>query len=99
VEECIVFFLFRPYNIPVYVDIRFSKSAFKHGITIADIERAIINVLYDDILDEANDRHLLIGFDTNGKLLEILYNVIDENTIRVFHAMKCTNEYIKLLNR
>jgi uncharacterized DUF497 family protein len=83
----------------MYVDIRFSKSAFKHGVTKADVMRAVINVLYDDMLDEANDKHLLIGFDCNGNLLEIIYNVIDDETIRVFHAMKCTDEFIKLLNR
>jgi uncharacterized DUF497 family protein len=83
----------------MYVDIRFSKSAFKHGVTMADINRAVINVLYDDMLDEDNDKHLLIGFDGNGNLLEILYNVIDDDTIRVFHAMKCTDEFIKLLDR
>jgi hypothetical protein len=66
---------------------------------MADIKRAVINVLYDDMLDEDNDKHLLIGFDGNGNLLEILYNVIDDDTIRVFHAMKCTDEFIKLLDR
>jgi hypothetical protein len=40
-----------------------------------------------------------MGFDCNGNLLEILYNLIDENTIRIFHAMRCTDEFIKLLNR
>jgi hypothetical protein len=25
--------------------------------------------------------------------LEIVYNVIDEQTIKVFHAMKCRNSY------
>ena len=64
-----------------------------------DIKRAMINVIYDDILDDDKDRHLLMGFDGNGNLLEILYNVIDEDTIRVFHAMKCTDEFIRLLNR
>ena len=83
----------------MYIDIRFSKSAFKHGVTKADIKRAVINVLYDDILDDANDKHLLIGFDCNSNLLEILYNVIDDDTIRVFHAMKCTDGFIELLNR
>jgi uncharacterized DUF497 family protein len=83
----------------MYIDIRFSKSSFKHGVTMADIKRAIINVLYDDILDEENDKHLLIGFDGNGNLLEILYNVIDIDTIRVFHAMKCQDVFIELLNR
>ena len=81
------------------VTIKFSKSALKHGFAEADIKHAVINVLYDDILDEANDKHLLMGFDCNGNLLEILYNVIDDNTVRVFHAMKCTDEFIKLLKR
>ena len=67
--------------------------------TKEDIQRAMINVIYDDILDDHKDRHLLIGFDGNGNLLEILYHVIDDTTIRVFHAMKCTNEFIRLLNR
>jgi hypothetical protein len=39
----------------------------------------------------------LIGFDSNANLLEIMYNVIDEQTVRVFHAMKCTNEHRALL--
>ena len=81
----------------MYIDVRYSESALKH-VTKEDIKRAMINVIYDDILDDNKDRHLLIGFDSNGNLLEILYNVIDDNTIRVFHAMKCTNEFIKLLN-
>ena len=81
----------------MYINVRYSKSAFKH-VTKEDIERAMINVIYDDILDDDKDRHLLMGFDGN-KLLEILYNVIDDDTIRVFHAMKCTDEFIKLLDR
>ena len=81
----------------MYINVRYSKSAFKH-VTKEDIERAMINVIYDDILDDDKDRHLLMGFDGN-KLLEILYNVIDDDTIRVFHAMKCTDGFIKLLDR
>ena len=34
-------------------------------------------------------KYLLIGDDRNGNLLEILYNVIDEDSINVFHALKC----------
>jgi uncharacterized DUF497 family protein len=82
----------------MYIDIRFSKSAFKH-VTKEDIKQAMINVIYDDMLNDDNDKHLLIGFNGNGNLLEILYNVIDDETIRVFHAMKCTDEFIKLLDR
>jgi len=80
------------------INVKYSKSALKH-VTKEDIQRAMINVIFDDILDDNKDRHLLMGFDGNGNLLEILYNVIDDDTIRVFHAMKCTNEFIRLLNR
>jgi len=75
--------------------IKFSQSAFKHGVTEADIRMAFDNVLYDERLDESdtaddlNARYLLIGFDLNANPLEVLYNVIDENTLKVFHAMKC----------
>jgi len=82
----------------MYIDVRYSESAFKH-VTKEDIKRAMINVIYDDILDDDKDKHLLMGFDGNSNLLEILYNVIDDDTIRVFHAMKCTDEFIKLLDR
>jgi hypothetical protein len=40
---------------------------------------------------------LLIGFDTKGNLIEVMYNIIDENSINIFHAMKCRKEYLKLL--
>ena len=76
------------------VAIKFSRSAFKHGIAEADIRMAFDNVLYDERLDESdgydeiNARYLLIGFDRNANPLEILYNVIDENTLRVFHTMR-----------
>jgi len=40
---------------------------------------------------------LLIGFDNNANLLEIMYNVIDEQTVLVFHAIKCSNMHRALL--
>jgi uncharacterized DUF497 family protein len=85
------------------VDIRFSRAAFRHGISEADIRMAFDNVLYDERLDDSdgdedlNTRYLLIGFDRNANLLEVLYNVIDENTLKVFHAMKCRNIYMPLI--
>jgi hypothetical protein len=59
--------------------------------------------LYDEQLDESDgspdigSKHLLIGFDRNANHLEILYNVIDEDTLRVFHAMKCRNIFLSLI--
>ena len=81
------------------VIIEFNSSAFKHGITEAAIRHAIINaVVYDDVWDDAADKHLLLGFDSSGRLLEIMYNVINEQSINVFHAMKCWSIYYHLLN-
>jgi hypothetical protein len=72
-------------------------SALKHGITEANIRHAILNWRYDDIVEDDPGKHLLIGFDSNANLLEIMYNVIDEQTVRVFHAMKCTNVHLAML--
>jgi hypothetical protein len=81
------------------VAIKCSQSAFKHGVTEADILWAFKTLKYDAILEETNvaDKHLLVGFDRNANLIEILYNVIDEDTVRVFHAMKCRDTFIELL--
>ena len=82
----------------MYIDVRYSKSAFKH-VTKEDINHALLNAIYDDMLDKDKDKHLLIGFDIKLNLLEILYNVLDDEKIRVFHAMKCTEKYLKLVNK
>jgi hypothetical protein len=56
---------------------------------------------YDAFLDEgdpdAEDKYVLIGFDRKANLIEILYNVIADGRIRVFHAMKCRSAFIRLL--
>jgi len=77
--------------------IKYARSAFKHKITEASIRHTIMNWRYDDIVENDPGKHLLIGFDSNANLLEIMYNVINEQTVKVFHAMKCTNEHRKLL--
>jgi len=82
----------------MYVAIECNPSTFKHGITEVAIRQAVINVVYDDIWDDASDKHLLMGFDSSGNLLEVMYNVIDEQSINVFHAMKCRSIYYKLLD-
>jgi len=78
--------------------IEFNKSAFRHGVSKEDIRCALVNWKYDDIDEDAPEKNLLIGFDRNGNLLEIMYNVIDENSINVFHAMRCQSKYYRLLN-
>jgi uncharacterized DUF497 family protein len=83
------------------VAIEFNPAAFKHGVNEADIRMAFDTARYDAFLEEndedARDRYLLIGFDRNANLIEVLYNVIDDDTINVFHAMPCTNMYLHLI--
>jgi hypothetical protein len=81
----------------VGVFIKCVPSAFKHGVTEANIRHAILNWKYDDVFEDDPSKHLLIGFDNNANLLEIIYNVIDEDNIKVFHAMKCRNALLSLL--
>jgi hypothetical protein len=82
----------------VEVLVKCVPSAFKHGVSEADIRHAILNWKYDDIFEGDTEKHLLIGFDHNANTLEIMYNVIDEQTVRVFHAMKCRGALLSLLN-
>ena len=95
-------YVFR-YSLNMDIVIKFSRSAFKHGVTETDIRMAFDNVLYDERLDEddgkneLNARCLLIGFDRNANPLEVLYNVVDEDTLKVFHAMRCRNIFFPLI--
>jgi hypothetical protein len=81
--------------------IEFNPAAFGHRVTEADIRWAFDTARYDGMVDESEEdsenKHLLIGFDRNANPLEIMYNVIDENSVNVFHAMKCRNIYIHLI--
>jgi hypothetical protein len=75
----------------------FNSAAFKHNITKDDIRCAVSNFIYDALIENYENKFLLIGFDRSGNLLEIIYNEIDEVWINVFHAMRCRNIYLPLL--
>ena len=49
----------------VHAVIEYAKSAFKHGISEEAIRHAILNPVYDEIQDEGDDKHLLLGFDSS----------------------------------
>jgi len=67
--------------------ILYVQSAFKHGYTKDDIERAIDTKIYEDNLKGEDDIYVIIGFDTIANPIEVFYNIIDDETIIVFHAM------------
>jgi uncharacterized DUF497 family protein len=81
--------------------IEFNPAAFKHGVSETDIKMAFDTAKYDGFLDkgdpDAQNKHLLIGFDRKANLIEVLYNVIADGKVRVFHAMKCRSAFIQLL--
>jgi hypothetical protein len=68
-------------------NILYTRSAFKHGYTQEDIERAIETRIYEDLLKGEDEIYLIIGFDTTANPIEVFYNLIDDETIKVFHAM------------
>jgi hypothetical protein len=77
--------------------IEFNPSAFKHDVSEYDIRVAISRYIYDEIMAGDEEKNLLLGFDSSMRLLEVIYNIIDENTVNVFHAEKCRRGYRKLV--
>jgi hypothetical protein len=59
------------------LNIEFNQAAFTHHIEVEDIRFAISTAIYDAVIDkdESDNKHLIIGFDRNANLLEIMYNV------------------------
>ena len=80
-------------------NIECKPSAFKHGVTEADIYWAFSTARYDLPVEGDEEKRLLIGFDKVGNPLEIMYNELDDGRINVFHAMPCRNIYISLLKQ
>ena len=81
------------------VTIEFNQAAFTHNVKEEDIRFAFDTARYDGRIDEeeSDNKYLVIGFDRNVIPLEIMYNVIDENTVNVFHAMKCRKSFLHLI--
>jgi uncharacterized DUF497 family protein len=81
----------------MYAYIQFNEAAFRHGITKANIHYAFWHPVVDIAMEDAENKNLLIGIDSSGNFLEIFYNEIDEQSINVFHAMKCRKKYLELI--
>jgi hypothetical protein len=74
-----------------------NESALKHkDITEEDILQALAFPLVDRLMPKYQNKYLLIGFDRNGNLLEIMYNIRTDGNYNVFHAMKCRKEFYHL---
>ena len=76
----------------------FVQSAFKHGYTQDDIERAIETKVYEGLLKGEDEIYAIIGFDTAANPIEVFYNFIDDETIKVFHAMTLRDKVVAQMN-
>jgi len=65
----------------------FVPSAFKHGETQEDIIHAHKTRIFEGPLDEYESKFAFVGFNKEGNPIEVFYNPIDDDTIKVFHAM------------
>jgi len=82
----------------VFPIIEFNEAAFKHGITEANIRYAMWHPLHEQLLESYTNKWLIVGYDTSGNLIEIAYNLIDDETVNVFHAMPCRKKFLNQLN-
>ena len=73
--------------------VQVNESAFRHGVSEEDIHRALATVVFDRLLPKYANTYLLIGFDRNSNLLEIMYNIRKDGSYNIFHAMKCRKEF------
>jgi hypothetical protein len=98
VVECLVFIFHARYSKEVDIEITFKQSVFRHGVSEADIHHAFTNPRYDGPIEdtETGNRYIRLGFDTQGNLLELLYNEYDTH-VCIFHAMRCRNMFFSLL--
>jgi hypothetical protein len=46
-------------------------------------------------INESALRHNVIGFGKNSNLLEIMYNIQEDGSYNIFHAMKCRKEFYR----
>ncbi|MDR0513133.1 MAG: hypothetical protein LBG93_08565 [Treponema sp.] len=65
----------------------FVPSAFKHGVTEEDIRHAYKTMIYEGQLEGYENKHAFVGFNRTGNPIEVFYNPIGDDTIKIFHAM------------
>jgi hypothetical protein len=78
--------------------VRVHASALKHGIDPADAVHAAERAVFLADLDEDSPaRQLRLGFDSSGRLLEVVVLRFDSGEELLIHAMKARQQYLRLL--
>ncbi|MBS9535473.1 toxin [Mycobacterium sp. M1] len=74
------------------------KSALRHGISEGDgVYAAEHHVYIADLDDDSPARQFRLGFDRNGRLLELVVLCFDSGNELLIHAMKARPQYLDLL--
>ena len=81
------------------VNIEILPSATKHGQSKEDILCALKQSIYDETLESEPNKTLSIGYDRNARLLEVIFHVVSDEHIVVFHSMPCRKYYIERMVR
>lgn len=77
---------------------RVHDAALKHDIAAEDaLHAASWPIWIEDLDDNSPARQLRLGFDTRGRLLEIVVLVFDSGNELVIHAMKARPQMLELL--
>jgi len=74
-------------------------SATRHGQSKEDILNALERSIYDETLESDPNKTLAIGYDGNAKLLEVIFHVLSDEHIVVFHSMPCRKHYIERMGK
>lgn len=74
-------------------------SALKHGIAPEDAIQAATEYVYvSEPDDDVPAKQFRLGFDTQGRLLELIVLRFDSGNELIIHAMKVRRRYLNLLN-
>lgn len=75
------------------------QSALKHGVDPYDALRAASTAVFvAELDDDSPARQLRLGFDTVGRLLEVVVFRFDSGNELIIHAMKARAQYLDLLS-
>ena len=89
---------------PSSVDLVFAQSAFKHGVTKAQIEFLVAHcgLVFDEPARPGSsipdDRSLYLGDDEHGTALEVVAIALHGERLLVVHAMKMRAAYRERYN-
>jgi hypothetical protein len=79
--------------------IKILDSALKHGVTKETLFFVLENQLFDEMVDGDPAKTLIIGYDENANLVEMIFYEMEEDYLVVFHAMPCRKVYMEKLFR